>query len=352
MPYEPYKPHPLIIMKSIEISGLKTVRIIDKEKPEVQPGEVLLKIEYVSFCGSDLNTYLGRNALAKSPVIPGHEISATIAAVGTGVPESLTVGLQVTVDPYTGCGHCAACRRERSNACEHNQTLGVQRDGAMQEWLTMPWQKIIPAPGISQRDVALVEPMSVGFHAVSRADIIDTDIVMVIGCGMIGMGAIVRAAMRGATVVAVDVDDKKLEVAHRVGATHTINSRTTDLHARLMELTDGLGVDVVIEAVGNAFTQRQAIEEVSFTGRVVFIGYAPTETNFLTKLFVQKELDIRGSRNAKPSDFRAVIHFMQTHPTFPTDELVTRIVTPEQAGEALEQWDAAPSSVFRILANM
>ena len=108
---------------------------------------------------------------------------------------------------------------------------------------------------------------------------------------------------------------------------------------------------MVIEAVGNAVTQRQAIDEVAFTGRVVFIGYAPTETTFLTKLFVQKELDIRGSRNAKPSDFRAVIHFLQSHPDFPNDELITRVVSPEEAAQALAEWSEQPGRVFRILVK-
>ena len=338
-------------MKAIEIEGTRQVRIVKRDELRVGPDDVMLKIQYVGFCGSDLNTYLGRNALAKSPVVPGHEVSATIDAKGERVPDSLKLGMAVTVDPYTGCGSCAACRRERSNACEHNQTLGVQRDGAMQELLVLPWQKIIPAEGLQQQDIALVEPMSVGFHAVNRAEVIDTDVVMVIGCGMIGVGAIVRAAMRGATVVAVDVDDAKLEVARRIGAAYTVNSKTENLHERLTELTDGLGADVVIEAVGNAFTQRQAIDEVAFTGRVVFIGYAPTETNFLTKLFVQKELEIRGSRNAKPSDFRAVIHFLQSHPEFPTDELITRIVSPDEAAQALAEWSEQPGRVFRILVK-
>ncbi len=328
------------------------MRIVKRDELRCGPEDVLLKIQYVGFCGSDLNTYLGRNALAKSPVVPGHEVSATIDAMGERVPDTLRLGMAVTVDPYTGCRSRWAPCHERSNACEHNQTLGVQRDGAMQQLLVVPWQKVIPAEGLQQKNIALVEPMSVGFHAVNRAEVIDTDVVMVIGCGMIGVGAIVRAAMRGATVVAVDVDDAKLDVARRIGASYTINSKTENLHQRLTELTDGLGADVVIEAVGNASTQRQAIDEVAFTGRVVFIGYAPTETTFLTKLFVQKELDIRGSRNAKPADFRAVIHFLQSHPDFPTDELITRIVSMDGAADARAAWAEAPSKVFRILVQL
>ncbi len=242
--------------------------------PACRTGEVLLRIRYVGFCGSDLNTYLGRNPMVRMPVIPGHEVGATIEVVGTDVPDFLRPGQNVTVNPYTNCGKCAACRNGRVNACEHNETFGVQRDGTMTEFVAVPWQKVVTADGLSARDCALVEPMSVGFHAVSRAQITDIDTVMVIGCGMIGLGAIVRAALRGAKVIAVDLDDEKLEVARSLGATCLLNSKTEDVHARLMEYTGGLGPDVVIEAVGSAPTYVMAVQEVSFTGRVVYIGYA------------------------------------------------------------------------------
>lgn len=338
-------------MKAVQITAGQQMAAVEIEKPEITAGEVLLKINYVGFCGSDLNTFLGRNPMVNMPVIPGHEVSATIVATGADVPASLTVGMDVTIDPYSNCGKCPSCHNERANACEHNETLGVQRNGAMREYMAMPWQKIIPAVGLSRQEIALIEPMSVGFHAVNRAEVTDIDTVMVVGCGMIGMGAIVRAALRGATVVAVDLDDDKLQLAKRVGANHVINSKTEDLHARLQEITGGCGPDVVIEAVGSPFTQNQAISEVAFTGRVVFIGYAKAETQFITKLFVQKELDIRGSRNAKPADFRAVIHYMRQHPDYPKQELISAVATPETAPDAMRQWAAAPAKVFRILVK-
>ncbi|MBR7017892.1 MAG: zinc-binding alcohol dehydrogenase family protein [Prevotella sp.] len=338
-------------MKAVQITAEQQMAVVELEKPEIKSNEVLLKMKYVGFCGSDLNTFLGRNPMVNMPVIPGHEVSAVIAAVGSEVPADLKVGMAVTVDPYSNCGHCASCRHERANACEHNETLGVQRNGAMREYLAMPWQKIIPATGLTEKEIALIEPMSVGFHAVNRAEVTDIDRVLVIGCGMIGIGAIVRANLRGATVIAVDLDDEKLALAKRMGAHEVINSKTEDLHARLMELTEGLGPDVVIEAVGNAFTQNQAVNEVAFTGRIVFIGYAKGGTEFVTKLFVQKELDIRGSRNAKPADFRAVIHYMQQNRDYPKDELISAVTTPQTAIDAMRQWAAAPAKVFRILVG-
>lgn len=337
-------------MKAIEITAENKMAVVNIREPEMKPNEVLLRLHYVGFCGSDLNTFLGRNPMVNMPVIPGHEVGAVIERVGEDVPESLKPGMTVTVNPYTNCGHCASCRNGRVNACEHNQTLGVQRNGAMRDFIALPWEKIIPAGELSPRTCALIEPMSVGFHAVSRGQVTDIDVVMVIGCGMVGMGAIVRSVQRGATVIAADIDDEKLALAREMGAAYTVNTLTDDVHACLQVMTGGFGPDVVIEAVGSPVTYQMAVNEVAFTGRVVCIGYAKSEVTFQTKYFVQKELDIRGSRNAQPSDFRAVIRYLEKG-TCPVDTLISRVVVPEEATDAMQQWAEAPGKVFRILVN-
>ena len=335
-------------MKAIQITQPGEIVFIDIPQPAVQPDEVLVKIRYAGFCGSDLNTYLGKNALVKMPVIPGHEIGGMIEAVGEMVPAHLTSGMPCTINPYTACGSCSSCRNGRPNACRFNKTLGVQRDGAMCEYITVPWNKIIADANVKPLDFCLVEPMSVGFHAVERGKITDLDTVMVLGCGMIGVGAIVRAALRGARVIAVDVDDDKLLLAKRLGAAHTINSQTENVHERLQAITDSSGPDVVIEAVGAPATYQMAVNETAFTGRVVCIGYAKNDIAFETKLFVQKELDIRGSRNAMPEDFRAVMEYIKKG-VFRNEAFISGIYPPEKAQEALEKWKTNPGRVFRIL---
>ena len=337
-------------MKAIQISEPSVMKVIDMAEPTMGDNEVLLKMRYVGFCGSDLNTFRGGNPMVKMPVVPGHEVGAEIVKVGSNVPDGLKPGMTVTVNPYTNCGKCASCRNGRVNACEHNETLGVQRWGAMREYIALPWEKVIPATRLTPRTCALIEPMSVGFHAVNRAQVTDIDVVMVIGCGMVGMGAVVRSALRGATVIAADIDDEKLALAKEMGATYAINTKTEDVHARLLELTAGFGPDVVIEAVGSPMTYQMAVNEVAFTGRVVCIGYAKSEVSFQTKYFVQKELDIRGSRNAQPSDFRAVIHYLERG-TCPVDRLISNEVKPEEALDAMQEWLANPGKVFRILVD-
>ena len=337
-------------MKAITIPGLRQLEVVDLPKPEAKAGEVLLRLEYVGFCGSDLNTFLGRNTMAKANVIPGHEIGAVIEAVGPECPDTLVPGMVVTVNPYTNCGHCASCRNGRYNACQHNETLGVQRDGAMREFITLPWQKIIPVKDVTTRDAALIEPMSVGFHAVDRGEVKDIDTVLVFGCGMVGLGAVARAVQRGATVIAVDLSEEKLEIARSLGAAYGINSKTENVVERVMEYTDGYGADCVIEAVGSPVTYVTAIDAVSFTGRVVCIGYSKNPVEFQTKYFVQKEIDIRGSRNATPNDFRAVqLYLAKTK--IPMDRFVSAVATPETALSAMEKWAEAPAQAFRILVR-
>lgn len=334
-------------MKAIQIIHPGEIKVVEIAKPEVKAGEVLVKVNYVGFCGSDLNTYLGKNPMVKLPVIPGHEIGAVIESVGEGVPEHIKPGIPCTVNPYTSCGSCPSCRNGRPNACQFNETFGVQRNGAMCEYISVPWTKVIMDPELSPKSFALVEPMSVGFHAVDRAKVTDLDIIMIIGCGMIGLGALVRSVIRGAKVIAVDVDDAKLSLAKQLGAKYTINSKTENVHERLSEMTNNSGPDVIVEAVGSPVTYQMAINEVAFTGRVVCIGYAKTEIAFETKYFVQKELDIRGSRNAMPEDFRAVIEYFKRG-ICPEEELISGIYKPEEAKEAMEKWIADPGKVFRI----
>lgn len=306
---------------------------MDVPEAVVAEGEVLLKIHYAGFCGSDLNTFRGANAMVEYPRIPGHEIGATVVATGE----------TVTVNPYTNCGHCASCRRGRVNACENNETLGVQRDGAMREYISLPAAKVIPCPGISVRDAAVVEPMSVGFHAVRRGRVEAEDVVMVIGCGMVGLGAVVGALKRGAKVIAADIDDEKLSLAKSLGASYIFNSRSGNFSESGLPCPD-----VVIEAVGSVPTYQLAVEAVAFTGRIVCIGYAKSEVPLKTALFVKKELDVLGSRNADPEDFEAVIAYVSTHSV---DRFVSAVIKPSEAQDAMEKWSAAPGEVFRILVD-
>lgn len=326
------------------------MKLVEREMAHPADGEILLKMKYVGLCGSDLSTFLGKNPMVQYPRVPGHEISAVIEETGPGVPATFRVGQPVTVVPYTNCGQCTSCKQKKFNACRYNQTLGVQREGAMAEYLVVPWQKVLADDVLSAMQLALVEPLTVGFHAIDNGRVTDSDTVMVLGCGMIGTGAIIRANLRGAKVIAVDVDDSKLETAKKLGAHHVINSLQQNLHEELEQITKGNGPSVVVEAAGNPVTYKAAIEEVAFSGRVVCIGYAGAEVSFATKLWVQKELEIMGSRNANPSDFEAVIQYLKKSGL---DEklLVSTIVEASEVPQAMKHWSENPGKILKILVR-
>jgi threonine dehydrogenase-like Zn-dependent dehydrogenase len=314
-----------------------------------EPGHALLRVRRVGLCGSDLNSYRGLNPLVSYPRIPGHEIAATIFELDApGSP--FTVGMNVTLSPYTSCGRCASCRNSRHNACRENQTLGVQRDGGLAEYLSVPVEKLYAA-NLGLNELCLVEPLTVGCHAVARARVSSTDTVAVLGCGGVGLGAIAASAFRGATTIAVDLDHDKLSVARLAGASHVLHAELDDMKAALDDLTGGAGPEVVIEAVGTPQTFLAAVSAVAFTGRVVYIGYAKEPVTYETRLFVQKELDILGARNALTEDFAQVIAMLEQR-RFPVHAAIGSVVPFEQAPEIFQAWSAEPRRFSKILVSL
>jgi threonine dehydrogenase-like Zn-dependent dehydrogenase len=334
-------------MKALTLIAPGDVAIANVAEPHRAPGELLLKVEMVGLCGSDLNSFRGRNPLISYPRILGHEIAATVLEGDAHTP----AGTRVTVSPYTACGRCPSCRRGRENACRYNETFGVQRDGAITELLAVPAAKIYPSATLSHKQLALVEPLTVGAHAVARGRVTANDTVAIIGCGGIGLGAIAASAFSGARTIAIDLDDAKLAIAGLAGATELIHSRNENVAERLRDLTAGDGPDVIIEAIGLADTFRLAVEEVAFTGRVVYIGYPKDQVSYEAKLFIQKELDVMGSRNALPEDFRAVMAMLDAG-RFPVEEAVTAMVGLDQAPSMLAEWSDNPAAFTKIMVRM
>ncbi|MCG8480556.1 MAG: zinc-binding alcohol dehydrogenase family protein [Spirochaetales bacterium] len=340
-------------MRAFQIVSPHSYRFLDDlDVPTAGVGEVLLRIEKLGFCGSDLNTFRGKNPMVSYPRIPGHEIVGTIAEIGADVPSHIRVGEVVTVTPYTSCGVCSACREGRENACKNNQTLGVQRDGGFREYIVVPYRTVLTdISDLPLQSACLIEPLAVGFHAAQRGAIRRGDCTLVFGCGMVGIGAVAAGRRRGATVIAVDIDDAKLDLAQKAGAEFVINSAAEDLAQRILEITHGDGPAVCIEAVGLAETFRSAVDVAAFCGRVVYVGYAKQPVSYDTKLFVMKELDIRGSRNATREDFREALEALRSG-AIPTNELITRDLKFEEAGAGLEYWDEHSARVSKILVSL
>jgi len=338
-------------MKALFLTQVGKSEVFEIDKPIPKSGEVLLKVEMVGFCGGDMNGFKGLFPLQEYPNILGHEVGAVIEELGEGVPSHLRIGSKVTLYPYLACGTCVACRKGRPNACKTNKTMGVRRPGAMTRFVCAPWQDLFVSDQLSVRELALAEPLTVGFHAVARGRVDSQDIVAVLGCGIVGLGAVAAAVNRHATVVAIDLDDAKLAIARKIGVANSINPSKEDLHQRLQEITNGDGPDVIIEAVGSPSTYRSAVEEVAFLGRVVCIGYAKAPVEFNTSLFVQKEIEILGSRNCVgKSDFPEVLSYLEAK-KFPVEDVISKVISIDEGPETLKSWAENSQGIIKIMID-
>ena len=297
-------------MKAIEITAPGKIRIIEKAMPQPQDGEALLQVLFGGICGADVASYTGNQPFTTYPRIPGHELSARIVSI----PENdrgLKAGDVVTCNPYFNCGACYACRRGLVNACHDNQTMGVQRDGGFQEYITMPVERIIDGKGLSAKALALIEPFSISCHALSRAAVKAGDNLLIMGAGPIGLLALLRAKALGARVLIADMLESRLALAEDFGADETVNVKDRDLHAACAAFTGDCGFDVCVEACGAPETFLSCISEAAHGANVILIGNGKRETTFVHSVLLKKELNVFGSRNAFTRDFETLIDLVK-----------------------------------------
>ncbi|ROR72403.1 zinc-binding alcohol dehydrogenase family protein [Bogoriella caseilytica] len=284
-------------MKAVHVVEPGKIAVVDAALPVPQADEALLRVRYAGICGSDLQTFAGTQPFATYPRVPGHEFSAEVVEVN-GDARDLTPGLLVTGNPYFNCGACYSCRRGLVNCCQNNETMGVHRDGSFQEYIVMPVDRVHPAAGVDPQIAAMVEPFSIGYHAMNRARVTRGDKVLVIGAGAIGMLAMVSAQAKGADVWIADVLPERLEIARAMGAKDAFDLRGTEMADVASAATGGDGFDVVAEATGLPVSFLNAIEAASFGGRIALIGNGTREVTFNQSTLIKKELDVVGSRNS------------------------------------------------------
>ncbi len=289
-------------MKAIVIPNPNEIEIREVPMPQVKEGEALLKVRYVGICGADVASFTGNQPFTTYPRIPGHEFSAEIIEIPEN-DKGLKAGDIVTCNPYFNCGACYSCERGFVNCCTDNQTMGVQRDGAFCEYIAMPVERIYAGKGLSAEELALIEPFSISQHAVSRCEIKESDNVLVIGAGPIGLFALLAVKAKCKNVVVADILDNRLELAKEYGATAVVNTKNQSLQAFTNEFTNGKGFDVCIEACGAPETFLGCIDSCAFAGNIVLIGNGKRETSFVHSIILKKELNIFGSRNALKEDF-------------------------------------------------
>ena len=334
-------------MKAIEITKPYEIKIIEKELPKAKPGEALLKVLYCGICGADVASFTGNQPFTTYPRIPGHEFSAQIVEIG-GNDKGLKKGDIVTCNPYFNCGKCYACKRGIINACIDNQTMGVQRDGSFQEYITMPVERIIDGKGLSAKELALIEPFSISAHALSRAKINKGDNMLIMGAGPIGLFALIKAKAMGARVAIADLLPSRLQLAKEYGADLTINNNSDNLNEKCLEFTNSNGFDVCVEACGLPVTFLSCINQAAHGGNIILIGNGKKETTFLHSIILKKELNIFGSRNAFTKDFEELIALFKSKKVNPL-KMISGVYDVDDAGSAFNALVNNDGTIAKLL---
>jgi L-iditol 2-dehydrogenase len=289
------------MMKALLLSEYGRLEMVDVPMPRPGPEEVLIRVEACGICGSDVHGYDGGSGRRIPPIVMGHEAAGTIAARGSAAAGPLE-GDRVTFDSTIYCGACEYCRKGQMNLCERREVLGVstpeyRRPGAFAEYVVVPTRVLHPLPAsVPFAEAAMIEPLAVAVHAVSLAEIPRGATALVVGAGMIGL--LVLQVLREAhcsQIIVTDIDDTRLALASKLGATTTINAKTIDAVAEILKLTSSAGVDVALEAVGSTPTIKAAIESVRKGGTVVLIGNIAPAVEIPLQMVVSRQIRLQGS---------------------------------------------------------
>jgi 2-desacetyl-2-hydroxyethyl bacteriochlorophyllide A dehydrogenase len=319
------------------------------EMPQLQDGFSLLKIKRIGICGTDLHAYEGTQPYFNYPRILGHELSAEFIA---GDAEGFEPGEAVTIIPYFNCGHCIACRMGKTNCCVNLQVCGVHRHGGMVEYLLVPSYAVLHGEGLSYEELALVEPLAIGAHGIRRAGVQAGEYVLVMGAGPIGLGLMEFARIRGAQVIAMDINDKRLSFCkENLGVQHTINPSSEDVVQQLVQMTNGDMPTVVIDATGNGAAINNGFNYMAHGGRYVLVGLQKKEISFLHPEFHKREGTLMSSRNATKEDFEWVMDCMKKGLVKPAT-YITHTVTFPQAKDAFTNWLNPEYGTIKAMINM
>lgn len=301
-------------MQAIQLIEPKQFRMIDlPEPPPPGPGEALVRVHRVGICGSDYSGYLGKMPFYSYPRIPGHELGVEVLDVGSDVTH-IRPGDRCSIEPYINNPNSYASRHGHSNCCEQLQVLGVHTDGGLRPQFIVPARKLHKSTNLTFEQLALVETLAIGCHAVDRGRSQQGETLLVVGAGPIGLSVIEFAKLSGARTIVLDLNEKRLEFCRsQMGIKDTIlaTGRGSELD-RLKELTDGNLADVVIDATGNNQSMSQALNYCAFAGRLVFVGITTQEISFPHPLMHRRELTLLASRNALPPDFTKIIQLIES----------------------------------------
>ena len=282
----------------------------ERPEPAATPGTALVRVHRIGVCGTDLHAFAGKQPFFTYPRVLGHELGVEVLDPGDE-PHGLKTGDRCSVEPYLNCGHCIACRRGKPNCCSSLQVMGVHIDGGMTPLLRVPARKLHKSTKLDYDQLALVETLGIGAHAVERAQLTRDDFVLVIGAGPIGLSVIQFARVTGATLAVMDVSDTRLEFCRQqLGVAHTLKPGAT-AGEKLKQIGGGDLPTCVIDATGNPGSMTGCFDLPAHGGRIVFVGLFQGDVTFNDPNFHRRELTVMGSRNSTPATFREVIRLVE-----------------------------------------
>ena len=300
-------------MQAIQLTQpghFEQIGIDEPEKPG--PGEALVRVHRVGICGTDISGYLGKMPFYSYPRIPGHELGVEVLEVGEGVT-NVQPGQRCSVEPYLNCQKCFACRRGHGNCCENLQVLGVHTDGGLRPRFLVPARKLHPSAKLTLDQLALVETLGIGCHAVNRGQPRADEFALVVGAGPIGLSVIEFVKLSGARIIVLDLNEKRLDFCKKqMGVPHTVRFRGDGSELKeLREITEGALAPVVFDATGSTKSMCNAFHYVAHSGRLVFVGIVTDDIHFADPLLHRREMTVFASRNALPEEFRRIIGLIE-----------------------------------------
>ncbi|MDA0194431.1 MAG: zinc-binding alcohol dehydrogenase family protein [Bacteroidetes bacterium] len=323
--------------------------IKEKAKPERGSNEALLKVNKVGICGTDLHAYGGNQAYFTYPRILGHELATEVLEIDNN-PARIKIGDRVVVVPYIHCGNCIACRKGKTNCCSNLSVLGVHTDGGMQEEISVPVDLLLPASNLTDDQMAIVEPLAIGAHAIRRANITPGEKIVVIGCGPIGIGIMKLAQIAGAEVIAIDMNESRLKYARdMIGVDHVVNANSDPVN-EVKEITDGDLATAVFDASGSKPALESGHQYMSHGGKFVLVGLSKGDLTFSHPAIHAKETTLMCSRNATIEDFKHVMSVIERG-DFPVDSFITHRVPFSEMIANFDSWLKPETGVIKAMVS-
>ncbi|MGY0399267.1 MAG: zinc-binding alcohol dehydrogenase family protein [Ostreibacterium sp.] len=291
-------------MKRIICQSPGVMQVVDVDKPIAQPNHVVVHIKYIGICGTDIHAFAGNQPFFEYPRVLGHELAGLIDSVGEGV--DMVVGQPVYVIPYLSCGTCIACRDQKPNCCTAINVIGVHTDGGMCEYLQVPVSAVVKTDDIALEQMAIIECLAIGAHAVRRAEIKPNNDVLVVGAGPIGIGIAQFAKARQAKVIMMDVNAERLAFCQKSLGIDAVIQADDQATEALSRLTDNAFFPTVFDATGNPKAMEKCFQWVAHGGKLIFVSVVTATIQFSDPAFHQREMTLLGSRNATKEDFEHV----------------------------------------------